>query len=222
MSLNSILWHEHTKCVKSLTAHQVHCTWSACRTVLACSPLMQQCVCRTFRKAGTIDPAMYSHQDSLELGPAVNPRRRLPFKLHCSNIGYQILLKQGWQEGKGLGCGAKGRADPYIPTHQCGKDAHLGLGCMRYKDILTGKGAEDEIRVCFCPLLTSSMMCLCKATLLVSVLVHAPARLAVALVCPYLPALKSLHLSIVVFVWWSISYAPPAINSNLLPPPEMC
>ena len=123
----------------------------------ACTPVIWQCLRRTFRKAGTIDPAVYSHKDSLELGPAVDPRRRLPFKLHYSNIGYQMLLKQGWQEGKGLGCGATGRVDPYIPTHQCGKDAHLGLGCMRYRDILTGKGAEDEIRVCFCPLLTSSI-----------------------------------------------------------------
>jgi len=58
-----------------------------------------------------------------------------------------MLLKKGWEEGKGLGHGAKGRADPYIPTHQYGEDAHLGLGCKRYKPILTGKGAEDEIRV---------------------------------------------------------------------------
>jgi len=106
------------------------------------------CTCRVFRKAGSIDPAVYSHKDSLQLGPAIKPRNRLPFKLHYSNKGYQMLLKQGWEEGKGLGFGAKGRADPYIPTHQCGRDARLGLGCMRYKDILTGKGAEDEIRVC--------------------------------------------------------------------------
>jgi len=59
-----------------------------------------------------------------------------------------MLLKKGWEEGKGLGHGAKGRADPYIPTHQRGADAHLGLGCLRYKAILTGKGAEDEMRVC--------------------------------------------------------------------------
>jgi len=101
-----------------------------------------------FRKAGSIDPALYSHTDSLQLGPATNPRNRLPYKLHYSNKGYQMLLKKGWEEGKGLGHGAKGRADPYIPTHQCGRDDHLGLGCMRYRDILTGKGAEDEIRVC--------------------------------------------------------------------------
>ena len=209
MSLHSISWHVHTKCVKSLTAPQVQCTWSACRTVLACSPLMQQCLCRTFRKAGTIDPAMYSHKDSLELGPAVNARHRLPFKLHCSNIGYQMLLKQGWQEGKGLGCGAKGRVDPYIPTHQCGKDAHLGLGCMRYTDILTGKGAEDEIRVCSHALVTSFMLHLCKATLLVSVLVHAFARLAMVLLCIYLPALMCFHVFTDVFRW-SASHAPPA------------
>ena len=100
-----------------------------------------------FRKAGSIDPALYSHTDSLHLGPATNPRNRLPFKLHYSNRGYQMLLKQGWEEGKGLGHGAKGRADPYIPTHQCGRDAHLVLGCSRYRDILTGPGAEAEIRV---------------------------------------------------------------------------
>jgi len=110
--------------------------------------MLTQATCRVFRKAGSIDPAVYSHKDSLQLGPAIKPRNRLPFKLHYSNKGYQMLLKQGWEEGKGLGFGAKGRADPYIPTHQCGRDARLGLGCMRYKDILTGKGAEDEIRVC--------------------------------------------------------------------------
>lgn len=59
-----------------------------------------------------------------------------------------MILKQGWEEGKGLGHGAKGRAEPYIPPHQSGEDAHLGLGCLRYKDILTGKGAEQEIKVC--------------------------------------------------------------------------
>ncbi|DBA74125.1 TPA: hypothetical protein ACH3X1_010930 [Trebouxia sp. C0004] len=101
---------------------------------------------RVFRKAGSLDPAVYSDKDSLQLGPAINPRKRLPFKLHYSNVGYQLILKQGWEEGKGLGHGEKGRADPYILTHQCGRDARLGLGCMRYKDILTGKGAEDEIR----------------------------------------------------------------------------
>ncbi len=112
------------------------------------SPHTTCCSCRVFRKAGAIDPALYRHSDSLQLGPATNPRHRLPFKLHYSNVGYQMLLKKGWEEGKGLGHGAKGRADPYIPTHQYGGDAHLGLGCKRYKAILTGKGAEDEIRVC--------------------------------------------------------------------------
>ena len=111
------------------------------------SPHTTCCSCRVFRKAGSIDPALYSHTDSLHLGPATNPRNRLPFKLHYSNVGYQMLLKQGWEEGKGLGHGAKGRADPYIPTHQCGRDAHLGLGRLRYRDILTGPGAEAEIRV---------------------------------------------------------------------------
>ncbi len=110
------------------------------------SPHTTCCCCRVFRKAGPIDPALYRHMDSLQLGPATNPRNRLPFKLHHSNVGYQMLLKQGWEEGKGLGHGAKGRADPYVPTHQYG--GHLGLGCKRYKAILTGKGAEDEIRVC--------------------------------------------------------------------------
>ncbi|KAL0040808.1 hypothetical protein WJX79_006079 [Trebouxia sp. C0005] len=124
---------------------------------------------RVFRKAGSIDPGVYNHTDSPQLGPATNPRHRLPFKLHYSNRGYQMLLKQGWEEGKGLGHGAKGRADPHIPTHQCGRDAHLGLGCMRYKDILTGKAAEDEIRdaifgLCSGPTAIFTMGALCEAT----------------------------------------------------------
>jgi len=106
------------------------------------------CACRVFRKAGSIDPALFSPEDSPQLDPPVNPRRRLPFKLHCSNRGYQMILKKGWEEGKGLGVGAKGRAEPFIPPHQSGEDAHLGLGCLRYKDLLTGKGAEHEIKVC--------------------------------------------------------------------------
>ena len=86
-----------------------------------------------------------------------------------------MLLKQGWEEGKGLRHGAKGRADPYVPTQQYG--GHLGLGCKRYKAILTGKGAEDEIRVCapaaliMCPLLfclsVSKHVCLFLAILYV-------------------------------------------------------
>ncbi|DBA83241.1 TPA: hypothetical protein ACH3X2_006750 [Trebouxia sp. C0005] len=124
---------------------------------------------RVFRKAGSIDPGVYDHTDSPQLGPATNPRHRLPFKLHYSNRGYQMLLKQGWEEGKGLGHGAKGRADPHIPTHQCGRDAHLGLGCMQYKDILTGKAAEDEIRdaifgLCSGPTAIFTMGALCEAT----------------------------------------------------------
>ncbi len=59
-----------------------------------------------------------------------------------------MILKKGWEEGKGLGVGAKGRAEPFIPAHQSGEDAHLGLGCLRYKDILIGKAAEHEIKVC--------------------------------------------------------------------------
>ncbi len=59
-----------------------------------------------------------------------------------------MILKKGWEEGKGLGIGAKGRAEPFIPPHQSGEDAHLGLGCLRYKNILTGMGAEHEIKVC--------------------------------------------------------------------------
>ncbi len=79
-------------------------------------------------------------------GPSHQPQEPVAFQA--------ALLQQGLPDdfearmGRGKGHGAKGRAEPYIPTHQCGRDAHLGLGCMRYKDILTGKGAEDEIRVC--------------------------------------------------------------------------
>ncbi|KAL0048268.1 hypothetical protein WJX82_011435 [Trebouxia sp. C0006] len=101
---------------------------------------------RVFRKAGSIDPELFSPGDSPQPDPAVNPRRQLPFKLHYSNRGYQMILKKGWEEGKGLGIGAKGRAEPFIPPHQSGEDAHLGLGRLRYKNILTGMGAEHEIK----------------------------------------------------------------------------
>jgi len=68
-----------------------------------------------FRKAGSIDPALYSHTDSLQLGPATNPRNRLPFKLHYSNKGYQMILKQGWEEGKGMVQRA-GQSPTFLPT----------------------------------------------------------------------------------------------------------
>ena len=58
-----------------------------------------------------------------------------------------MILKKGWEEGKGPGIGAKGRAEPFVPPHQKGEDAHLGLGCLRDKDLLTGKAAEHEIKV---------------------------------------------------------------------------
>ena len=148
------------------------------------SPHTTCCSCRVFRKAGAIDPALSSHTDSLQLGPATNPRHRLPFKLHYSNVGCQMLLKQGWEEGKGLGHGAKGRADPYVPTHQYG--GHLGLGCKRYKAILTGKGAEDETRVCApaalilhpflfvceqaCPSYVAVPVCACKISFYLSII----------------------------------------------------
>ena len=143
--------------VNSQQRSQLHTLHSTC-SKMTCPPKRKQqqhpcisphitcCSCRVFRKAGAIDPALYRQTDSLQLGPATNPRHWLPFKLHCSNVGYQMLMKQGWEEGKGLGHGAKGRAEPYVPTQQYG--GHLELGCKRYKAILTGKGAEDEIRVC--------------------------------------------------------------------------
>ena len=100
--------------------------------------------CRVFRKAGSIHPAIFNHEESLQLGPS---RSRLCFKLHCSNKGYQLLTKQGWVEGQGLGANAGGMTQPFIPMHQSGAEAHLGLGCMLCNPILTGKGAEDELRV---------------------------------------------------------------------------
>lgn len=98
------------------------------------------CACRVFRKAGSIDPELLSPRASPQLDPPINPRRRLPFKLHYSNRGYQIILKKGWEEGKGLGVGAKGRAEPFIPAHQSGEDAHLGLGCLSVQGHLDWQG----------------------------------------------------------------------------------
>ena len=153
------------------------------------SPHTTCCSCRVFRKAGAIDPALSSHTDSLQLGPATNPRHRLPFKLHYSNVGCQMLLKQGWEEGKGLGHDAKGRADPYVPTHQYG--GHLGLGCLRYKATLTGKGAENEIRVCAPAALILHPLLFC-----LSVSKHV--RLYVTV--PVCACMGSFHLSIIFCV----------------------
>ena len=74
-------------------------------------------------------------------------RPQIVYKLHCSNKGYQLLTNQGWVEGQGLGAIAGGLTKPFIPMHQSGAEARLGLGCIRCNPILTGKGAEDELRV---------------------------------------------------------------------------
>ena len=90
-----------------------------------------------------IDPLVYSHQESVSLGAP----RHIPFKMHCSNVGFMMLEKKGWEPGKGLGPEGKGRTEPYLPDYQCGAQARLGLGCRRCTAMLTGKNADLELRV---------------------------------------------------------------------------
>ena len=109
----------------------------------------RDCRCRLFRRGGVVDPAAYSHAESLKYDAASVPNSRLQLKLHCSNLGFHMMLKKGWQEGKGLGANATGRTEPYLPVFQSGsyEESHQGLGWSRYQPKLAGEDAEYELRV---------------------------------------------------------------------------
>ena len=109
-------------------------------------------VVRKFHKADTMTPA----------GPA--PLNKDPFAregsrsralrgfealirppVHSSNVGYRMMMKQGWTEGSGLGSRAPGRIEPI--ECDAATSSFLGIGCTRYKSIVTDERAELLLRV---------------------------------------------------------------------------
>ncbi|XP_072038885.1 SURP and G-patch domain-containing protein 1-like isoform X2 [Amphiura filiformis] len=65
------------------------------------------------------------------------------FKIQADNIGYQMLMKLGWQEGQGLGKQEQGITAPVNRATQKGDNA--GLGVDR-PDGLTEDDASDEFQ----------------------------------------------------------------------------
>ena len=82
----------------------------------------------------------------------MGPRSRLGMGIHDSNPGYQLMVKQGWEVGKGLGQKLQGKVDPHLPACQPfdPERSKEGLGMARYKEVLHGQEAEDQLRVCSC------------------------------------------------------------------------
>ena len=60
------------------------------------------------------------------------------------------MTRWGWQEGRGLGANLQGRTEPCLPAYQpLDRDnAKQGLGELRYKGMLQGDAAADQLRVC--------------------------------------------------------------------------
>ena len=94
---------------------------------------------------GVIDPSALDNQESQQhITPYPGYRSRLGSLLPIPplNFGYQLLAQLGWAEGQGVGVNLQGRTEPCLPALQPG-----GLGAFRYKGLLHGEAAAEQLRV---------------------------------------------------------------------------
>ncbi|KAF9676427.1 hypothetical protein SADUNF_Sadunf08G0001000 [Salix dunnii] len=61
--------------------------------------------------------------------------------IDSSNIGFQLLKKQGWKEGTGLGISEQGRLEP---VQTCLKNNKRGLGSDHNKKLLVKKNNTTD------------------------------------------------------------------------------
>ena len=118
-----------------------------------CCPKCQACSfvvsCRIFCTGGVIDPLAFNF-DFNQYSEAKGHRSGLGFQIPPSNRGFKLMKRWGWQEGRGLGANLQGRTEPCLPAFQPlnSDNAKQGLGEARYKGMLRGDAAADQLRVC--------------------------------------------------------------------------
>ncbi|CAI8601700.1 unnamed protein product [Vicia faba] len=63
--------------------------------------------------------------------------------INSSNIGFQLLKKQGWKEGTGLGISEQGRLEP-VETHVKNNKRGLGADKVKKKIVKPDHGADSS------------------------------------------------------------------------------